>query len=250
MTIRDKLKNVEYFDRWLDYDAEQARKVQNKLDTYTIALPYGRVTASYDQFRRALDRLIMRYSRGDALIDLRGDAAALLAARQQIVRHCDALPAHEQHLRRIYERLSLDSYVSWFRWLSFAVCLGLPRDHVMQVLALIDSAGQDALLDRIAAKLGDVRPIAQNVRFPDQYARLNGALDALGDEQARLIGEFLDGWYASHYQAGWFDTHERDDAGYVGYWCFEAALVVKLFEIDDSTFRDNPFYPADLVRAF
>jgi hypothetical protein len=48
----------------------------------------------------------------------------------------------------------------------------------------------------------------------------------------------------------WWDGHgiiDRGGLAYSGYWCFEAAAVVKLLGIDDSSFRDNEYYPADLL---
>ncbi|WP_353057293.1 PoNe immunity protein domain-containing protein [Salinicola sp. JS01] len=45
------------------------------------------------------------------------------------------------------------------------------------------------------------------------------------------------------------DEFELSDC-YVGYWCFEAALVVALHDIGGANFRDHPFYPADLVRHY
>jgi len=35
---------------------------------------------------------------------------------------------------------------------------------------------------------------------------------------------------------------------YVGYWCFAAAAIVKLKNLDDSSFRDNDYYPKDMLQ--
>jgi hypothetical protein len=45
----------------------------------------------------------------------------------------------------------------------------------------------------------------------------------------------------------WYDRHKNLDAGFFGYWAFEAGLVTLLWNIDDSTYRDMRFYPKDLV---
>ncbi|MCD9032645.1 DUF1911 domain-containing protein, partial [Luteimonas sp. Y-2-2-4F] len=64
-----------------------------------------------------------------------------------------------------------------------------------------------------------------------------------------LIRKFLDGWYKGNRNvAAWYDSHKGEDTGYVGYWSLEAALVVKVFGIDDSSFRRHANYPADLVH--
>ncbi len=40
------------------------------------------------------------------------------------------------------------------------------------------------------------------------------------------------------------------DAIHVGYWCFEAALVAMLWNIDDTAVAGHPHYPVDLVRHY
>jgi hypothetical protein len=39
-----------------------------------------------------------------------------------------------------------------------------------------------------------------------------------------------------------------DRTSFFGYWAFEAAAVVKMLQIPDSTLLDNPYYPRDLVH--
>jgi hypothetical protein len=37
---------------------------------------------------------------------------------------------------------------------------------------------------------------------------------------------------------------------YYGRWSFEAAAVVAIKGLDDASFRDNPYYPKDLVDYY
>ena len=64
-----------------------------------------------------------------------------------------------------------------------------------------------------------------------------------------LIATYLAVWYQERMEGFSFkDLHlEAPDAGYVGYWCFEAAGVVAALKIDDSSFSSHPHYPKDLV---
>jgi Domain of unknown function (DUF1911)/Domain of unknown function (DUF1910) len=248
---RDNLKNKEYYDKWLSYDSEIIREIQGSIDSNEIPAPYGRVGAASDLRMKARRRCIMRFSRGDALSDFRDDVSSLLIAYEQLRRLCDALPPNEQSYRVQYERLSFDNYLDFFWWLSLATCMNMDEAHLKRVLALVNNAGKDALLDRIAVKLGDhQRVVASELAFPKQYGLLLKALDAPSDEQSKLVKKFLDGWYkGNRNKAPWYDNHEGEDTGYIGYWCFEAALVVKLFGIDDSTFRTHVHYPVDLVHG-
>src|SRR5690606_16630693 len=112
---------------------------------------------------------------------------------------------------------------------------------------LIDNAGKDELLDRIAVALGDTgRPVASGVLY-QQYAPLLEAIDGPENKRAAAVKKFLEGWYKGSRNVYWHGNDKDDDSGYMGYWAFEAALVVILFDIDDASFRDNVYYPKDLV---
>jgi hypothetical protein len=46
----------------------------------------------------------------------------------------------------------------------------------------------------------------------------------------------------------WYGHHEKVPQNFFGYWAFEAGLVTYLWNIDDASYRDLPFYPKDLVE--
>ncbi|MNC33769.1 hypothetical protein D3C75_821770 [compost metagenome] len=59
---------------------------------------------------------------------------------------------------------------------------------------------------------------------------------------------YLKQWYRGMRNCYWHDRHKaRSDAGFFGYWAFEAGLVTVLWGVDDAPYRDLPFYPKDLV---
>ncbi|MCG9758955.1 DUF1911 domain-containing protein [Pseudoalteromonas sp. Isolate6] len=57
--------------------------------------------------------------------------------------------------------------------------------------------------------------------------------------------DYLDAWYVLE---GSPDYHLMATDAYIGYWCWEIALVVTVFNIDDSSFINHPYYPKDLVH--
>jgi len=61
------------------------------------------------------------------------------------------------------------------------------------------------------------------------------------------IKEYLDKWYEMHKEDPWYNTHLRV-RGYSGYWAWEVGAVVKKMNLDDSSFKDHPFYPYDMVH--
>ncbi|WP_410952372.1 PoNe immunity protein domain-containing protein, partial [Pseudomonas sp. S1(2024)] len=68
------------------------------------------------------------------------------------------------------------------------------------------------------------------------------------DEQQQAVRSYLKQWYRGMRNCYWHDRHKaRSDAGFFGYWAFEAGLVTVLWGVDDTPYRDLPFYPKDLV---
>ncbi|ASZ12584.1 DUF1911 domain-containing protein [Chitinophaga pendula] len=58
---------------------------------------------------------------------------------------------------------------------------------------------------------------------------------------------YLDKWYQLHSQDPWYDNHKKELC-YKGYWAWEAGAVAKIMQLDDSSFKDNPYYPYELVH--
>ena len=66
-------------------------------------------------------------------------------------------------------------------------------------------------------------------------------------EAEKAIKDYLEVWYSLHQTDPWYNTHLRD-SGYSGYWAWEVAAVVKVMKLNDSSFKDNPYYPYDMVH--
>ncbi|MBF4636310.1 DUF1911 domain-containing protein [Agreia pratensis] len=132
-----------------------------------------------------------------------------------------------------------------------ALCsvLGVPTGKILEAAG---QSGGDTLFELIASgqtSLATDAPV--HLAWPRPYARLLAVFQAEESKRPKLMSAFLKVWYQQNKRVMWWNSHERIAAGglsYGGYWCFEAAAVVKLLDIDDSSFRDNEFYPADLVH--
>lgn len=63
------------------------------------------------------------------------------------------------------------------------------------------------------------------------------------------IKNYLDTeWYELNAKDDYGFTSHLRDFGYSGYWAWEVAAIVKRLGLDDRTFRDNPYYPKDMVH--
>lgn len=90
--------------------------------------------------------------------------------------------------------------------------------------------------------------IPNSVLFPQMYAQLEKVIDADSSTTAeKEMSIYLEKWYDLHKSDPWYDNHKKQ-RGYSGYWCWEAAAVVNIMKLDDSSFKDNPYYPYDMVH--
>lgn len=230
-----------------------------------VVLPDEQVDVAHELFELSLFQIINRFSQDESLTTLTPAIADLLPLRQQLSDAADKLPAKQQVYRKAFEMFggqgsacgSTNSnryrYALW--WLSLVVATQ-PKAHQQQVLALIGNAGRDVLLDCIIREIGgEVKDGAAELLYPRCYAPLLAVFEANKNERPQAMNDFLTNWYVESGDADWHDCLARQEDAmtypefYVGYWCFEAALVVNLLHMDDHLFRNNPYYPHDLLRA-
>jgi hypothetical protein len=143
-----------------------------------------------------------------------------------------------------------DSYVKLVWILSLGVLLGMSNTEIAPLAEVVNRAKKrDWLLDFLLFR-GASSSNESNCHFPQPYGILRDMVVG-HDGQERIpskLREYLGKhWYPSHSECYWYNNHLGPHNTYVGYWSFEAAAVVKILGIDDSSFRDSPYYPKDLL---
>lgn len=63
------------------------------------------------------------------------------------------------------------------------------------------------------------------------------------EDKVKILKEELELWYDQHSDAYWYDSHKSKSNMFCGYWCFEIAALVQIFGIDDTSLRENQYYP-------
>jgi hypothetical protein len=143
-------------------------------------------------------------------------------------------------------------YVLWL----LALCKLLGHDELIPtVMTWIDAnaefnRGRDTIFEKIVGKLtGDEQNPGRYALHPDAYRPLGKAILAEDPaDRPALVKEFVENWYKNMKPCYWYGTHtDGEGSSYFGYWCFEAALVTYLWDIDDTSYRDHLVYPKDLV---
>jgi len=61
-----------------------------------------------------------------------------------------------------------------------------------------------------------------------------------------MMAEYLKAWYGMSEDEPYFGNN-RKGSQFFGYWSFEAAAISVILGIDDTSYRDDIFYPRELA---
>lgn len=244
--LRDKLKNEAYYNDRISFKTECIQEDVEEIkfdDTDSIVI---KMKGAFRLVSDSMYLLHQKYSRGDDLAQFKPLLNNTLEYRQWQKHYADLLPPKEQKNRIGWEEIREDYLENFLKWLSFAYCLDMGQDYYQKMLNLIANQGLDALFDKIAVAMGDTnREVAESILFKKRFGKLYKVVEGSPEQRPALVKAYLDAWYKLE---GSPDYHLMDTDAYIGYWCWEAALVVKLYNIEDSSFIDHEYYPKDLVH--
>ncbi len=260
--MRDPLKSLAWYDRWIDYDVGQIARMQE-----SASKPFANAgylpQYLFEIAQRWLALGLRRYCRGDPVSATRECIGPLLDAWKR----SEELGAHQwteqtKESRRRWA-LNLDAYVFSFRLVALATTLEVDEHDWCRLIALIDNEGEDRLLDRVIAQRQRERKIGSALCYPGPYARLLEAIDSPSREAGALaLKAFVEGWYEAlgkvqkpgpssfRHQSqppAWYRS-DRIEGAYSGFWCLEAVAAVKAFGLDDQHCRGLRNYPGDLLQ--
>jgi len=247
---QDFLKDESYFSKWITFKEKTAipeMVIQTKSPS---ANKKYRAQFIFTIFRERSELLIERYSRGDDLHDLRITLPEIIEtwewARQEELK---VFNENEMANRHNFAR-NLDAYCLALWMVSITICLKADNDILQRMLKLIGNEGEDWLFEQLVARHAPGRKSTEQLLYPKPYQLLKDAIEeTVQEDRNRLMEKFLKTWYPGMSKTYWHDCHKGPEGGgYFGYWCFEAAGVVRVFGIDDSAFRDNLYYPKDLAE--
>lgn len=204
---------------------------------------------------------LTQYSRGDAIAQLYNPFPKVLDAWELSNREAEFIEREykPKHVRAWVFRLDYLEHYNWCFWLvGLAMVFDIPEDQWTRLVALIGGEGEDELLDRVMATRQKGRPIGSKLLHKKPYARLLKAINSAPEQQAALLRDFVDHWYAElkrpHNKAIWWyeygnpEVNPLEKGSYFGRWCVEAVAAVKAFGLDDSLCLGHQHYPGDLLR--
>ena len=234
---REPLMTQAYFEEAAQYLESTISKRSIDLDNPS-AFKKPQILARAN-FRDSCELLITRYSKGDPVSELYADFEAIIG-------HWERFQSFGEHGQTNFEYL--DDYVRSLWIASLARVFNADGNTWDRLLRCAKNEGHDRLFERIASVRPSDRAPATRLAHSEIYEPLDSVWDLQGDSQLTKISAFLGSWYKKLNDIGWHDCHlGPEGGGFCGYWAMEVAAVVIACDIDDSSFRDFPYYPKDLT---
>ena len=241
MSKREPMMEQSYFDDEMKFTEETFGRFEARIQNPETKPDHQRKLL-YKLFYDELKLLLLRYSAGHPVAGLRAQLSRVIERRER----------HQKFMGRLgVDFNAIDDYEQSLWLVSLAVLLDADAPLFTRILSCIGNEGADKLFERIVSMKVPGRPAGVKIIFPKPFQTLYDATMAADSEKLRLIKAFLNEWYPAmgKLQVYWHDNHKGPDGGgFFGYWCLEAAAVVKLFGIDDTEFQDMKYYPKDLVH--
>ena len=142
------------------------------------------------------------------------------------------------------------------------LCILFDRQNWFEIIVKavdLDQENREKAIDSLIAMKIPNYPITEE-KTPKVLSFRNPLYKAIHAETPKdtlkFLDEYLRRWYDGLRKAGnvYIDIHllqqgdSRDCCTFHGYWCFEAAAVAYLKNIDDSTLHRFMYYPKDMVE--
>ncbi|MFK4761030.1 PoNe immunity protein domain-containing protein [Microbacterium sp. ZW T5_45] len=245
--LRDVRADAAYFDGVLDLMRRHNERHDQRLDDSNAVWrkPSYRGAAAGDAMVPRWARFSALYSAGASVAELRAEYESVLVAAERAGRLAKETMPPDTIAVRFGFGANRDFYRQWLSLVALGIVFDVDEATFGRVVAAVGFSGGDRLIDRLIAVRVPEHPIGMQLAFPSVTAGLERVFDSRdpGD-----VGTYLAGWYPAWKGVdGWGGHAALDKNQYYGYRAFEVAGVVAALGIDDSSFRENEYYPGDLA---
>ncbi|MFC9418239.1 PoNi-like cognate immunity protein, partial [Bacillus mobilis] len=143
-------------------------------------------------------------------------------------------------------------YLNLIWMISLGILLETEKKNLVSLAKLVEKENMnDAVIDFLLCA-SDIGYTNMTNRYykENPYAKTREIIElAQTDkkEASKRLQTYMEKeWIKGHYDYEWKNAHK--EPGYVGYWSFETAALVKILELDDTSLKDNNHYPYDLAH--
>jgi hypothetical protein len=250
--MRQNIKDQEFYKRSIaELEFIESRSKQWLRDEQ---IPKERISIVLDSFRAyRLKRTKLKFTFGESIEDVKKEFQTML---DYVNDSWVGLGTLKLSADKSLKQYILSAYDEMLWMLSLGYLLDISIQEFKKLVVLIDKDEVEDFLFEfiIKAKISDRKPIAREsyqevFRVPNVFEKLRQAIIEPEKTKAeKLVHDFITkDWYKKHKDAGWHNSHKSVHDVYSGYWSFETAAVVKIMRLNDSSFRNSPYYPKDLL---
>lgn len=234
--IRDKNKNQEYFSCYLENQEHLFIMINLAMGQRANANDFigendkGLINAYKSLSLNYMEYMVAQYSAGECIEKIRESYIKTL-----------------QYSEKIWKENS--SYVDCLWLVSMGVLLDISDEEKYLLNNIVNKNNkEDKLISFFMEYLQQKRQGAKGYFMSKPYENLNEYIEGV-NKDVGLIEKYLKNyWYNAHADMAWYDSHKDKSDTYYGYWSFEAGAIVKILGLDDSSLKDAPYYPYDLVH--
>lgn len=238
---REPLRDEVYWQLWITECTEDIKERQEKLKVSPFPEKWKKNSITQNLYYDCKRLITLKYSGGIPVDEITSDYPDLI----------DAWVAYNQNISTGDNKKHLlltNDYYRVLTLISWGIIFNAAVELFQKMANHIHSNGEDALIETLLATKLKERTTTDKLIYPKSFELLYKATQTKGAEQAVLVKEYLSKWYKNMKDFINYDAHKaKGEGGFEGYWSFEAAAVVVLYNIDDSSFRDMDFYPKDMV---
>ena len=239
MTQREHLMTESFFRDEMAYVEEtiasRLAKLRDQPQVYTKGAIFMGANA-----RERLQLMLLAYSAGDPVATIAPRLAPAIESWHDYL----GTPGNEG-----LDVRDLDDHLTLLWLVSFAILFQVDDTVWQRLLALLDRAGTDALIDRLVASRTMGRAEGSMLHHPEVFSPLLLALDAAPYDQAVQLGRYLGAWYNKMAATYWHDAHKGPGGGgFVGYWAIEAAGVCAVIGLNPQSLGRLRYFPKDLLN--
>lgn len=224
--MRDHIKETEYFISFIAEESERVKSFTEKLENGQIMVKrVFPVKAKVHDLKLGI--LVARYSKGDDLNLLEKEYLELASEWENVWQP--------------------DYYNKNIKMISLGVLFEAGEEFSNKVKNMLEQSHKsDWLYSYLLDSMdGEKTEKNQEMLFPDSYSNLHKTV--YEEDKILFLKKYLtDDWYNE--DCGCYEAHKSEYNFYYGYWSFEAGAIAKILDIDDSTLKDMPYYPYDLVH--
>ena len=220
--MRDKIKDIEYFNTFINEDLARVKKFSDKLENGEVKedriLP---VKSKVHDLKLGI--MIAGYSKGDELTLLEEEYLDLLAEWEEV--------------------WEPEYYNKNLKMISLGILFQVDRAFVKKVKNMLKKSNiNDWLYNFLLDSLdGEQIEVSKEMLFPNTFTTLQRVV--YEENKIELLKKYL-----NNEDCGCYEAHKSKQNIYYGYWSFEAGAIAKILKINDTQLRDTQYYPYDMVH--